>query len=121
MRPEDTMPTDQTEATLRNHLHAFFHKNIDGVVADYAEEAVLIVQRGPLHGIAEIRTFFARFVENMPAGFLDAFKLRRQEVVGEMGYIVWDAGPWVQFATDTFVVRDGKIRSQTFAAYPAPQ
>lgn len=112
------MPTDQTEATLGNHLHAFFNKNIDGVVADYAEDAVLIIQTGPLRGIAEIRGFFARFIETLPAGFLAAFRMQKQEFVGEMGYIVWDAAPWVQFATDTFVVRDGKIRLQTFAAYP---
>jgi hypothetical protein len=116
--PGDTMSTDQTEATLANHLHAFFNKSIDGVVADYAEDSVLIIQTGPLRGIAEIRTFFADFIETLPAGFLAAFRMQKQELVGELGYIVWDAAPWVQFATDTFVVRDGKIRFQTFAAYP---
>ena len=114
------MSTRQTEATLENHLHAFFNKSIDGVVADYAEDSVLIIQAGPLRGIAEIRAFFAHFIETLPAGFLAAFRMQKQEFVGEMGYIVWDAAPWVQFATDTFVVRDGKIRLQTFAAYPPP-
>ena len=113
------MSTHQTEATLGNHLRAFFHKSIDGVVADYAEDSVLIIQAGPLRGIAEIRSFFVHFIETLPAGFLEAFKMQKQEFVGEIGYIVWEAAPWVQFATDTFVVRDGKIRFQTFAAYPA--
>jgi ketosteroid isomerase-like protein len=116
--PGETMPTDQTQATLENHLHAFFNKSIDGVVADYAEDSVLIIQAGPLRGIAEIRKFFVHFIETLPPGFLAAFRMQKQEFVDEMGYIVWDAAPWVQFATDTFVVRDGKIRFQTFAAYP---
>jgi hypothetical protein len=113
------MPNRQTEVTLENHLHAFFNKDIDGVVADYAEDSVLLLQAGPLRGIAEIRNFFAHFIATLPAGFWDAFRMQKQDFVGEMGYIVWDAAPWVQFATDTFVVREGKIRFQTFAAYPA--
>ena len=111
------MSTHQTEQTLKNHLNAFFHKSIDGVVADYAEDSLFIIQAGPLRGIAEIRQFFANFIETLPAGFLDAFRMHKQEFVGELGYIVWDALPWVEFATDTFVVRDGKIRFQTFAAH----
>jgi len=38
-------------------------------------------------------------------------------VEGEVGYIVWQAEPGVRLATDTFLVRGGKIRIQTFAAY----
>ena len=111
------MSTDQTEQTLKNHLNAFFRKSIDGVVADYAEDAVFLVQAGPLRGVAEIRQFFTQFIETLPAGFLEAFRMHKQEFVGELGYIVWDALPWVEFATDTFVVRDGRIRFQTFAAH----
>lgn len=108
----------KTEATVGNHLQAFFRKSIDGVVQDYAEESVLIVPSGPLRGLSEIRKFFTMFIETMPAGFLEAFEMHRQEFVGEVGYIVWQSSPWVQFATDTFVVRNGKIMMQTFAAHP---
>ena len=87
------MSTRQTEATLESHLHAFFNKNIDGVVADYAEDSVLIIQAGPLRGIAEIRNFFAHFITTLPTSFLDAFKMQRREFVGEVGYIVWDTAP----------------------------
>jgi len=105
------------EAIIGNHLQAFFNKSIDGVVADYAEDAVLMIQTGPLHGVAAIRAFFTQFIETLPPGFLESFKMHKQEFVGDMGYIVWDAAPWVRFATDTFFVSDGKIRMQTFAAY----
>jgi ketosteroid isomerase-like protein len=108
----------KAEATVDNHLQAFFRKNVDGVVKDYAEESVLIIPSGPLRGLDEIRKFFTTFIDTMPAGFLEAFRMRRQEFVGEVGYIVWDARPWVQLGTDTFVVRNGKIMIQTFAANP---
>jgi hypothetical protein len=55
----------------------------------------------------------------LPEGFFAAFKLIRQEVVGEVAYILWEAEPWIPLATDTFVARDGKFRVQTFAAYTA--
>jgi ketosteroid isomerase-like protein len=111
------VPIHQTEQTLKHHLDAFFRKSIDGVVADYAEDAVFLIQAGPLRGVAEIRQFFTRFIDTLPAGFLEAFRMHTQEFDGELGYIVWDALPWVEFATDTFVVRDGRIRFQTFAAH----
>jgi hypothetical protein len=103
---------------LPTDLRAFFRRSIDGVLEDYAEDAVLITPAGALHGVEEIRGFFTTFIETMPVGFLEAFEMRRQEFAFELGYILWDAAPWVQFATDTFVVREGKIALQTFAPYP---
>ena len=43
----------------------------------------------------------------------------RVEIVGDVGYIVWHSvneGAEVTLGTDTFVLRDGKIAVQTFAA-----
>jgi len=108
-----------TESTVSNHLQAFFHKDVDGIVQDYIKESVLILPTGPLQGPSEIRKFFAGLIETMPSGFLEAFKLHKKVFLGEIGYIVWEARPWVQLATDTFFIRDGKIATQTFASYPA--
>jgi hypothetical protein len=33
---------------------------------------------------------------------------------------VWKADPFIPLATDTFVIRDGKIVAQTFAALLVP-
>ena len=72
-------------------------------------------------GLTEIRAFFTAFVEALPEGIWDAFTMKRQEVAGEVAYILWEANPWFPLGTDTFVVRDGKILFQTFAAYIAPE
>lgn len=108
-----------TEETVSRHLKSFFRKNIDGIVEDYAEDAVLIVPGGPARGRAAIRALFTTFIEKLPAGFMDAFAMREQRFADDLGYIVWDVAPWVSFATDTFVVRDGKIVLQTFASNPS--
>ena len=99
-----------------NHLRAA-RDGVDAVMRDYADESVLVTPQATYRGSSAIRQFFDGFFKELPAGFFDAFKLNRQEVVGENGYILWQSHPWVPLATDTFVIRDGKIRFQTFAAY----
>ena len=108
----------QTEATLTRHLQAFAKSSVDGVMQDYVEESVLVVPDGPLRGLGDIRGVFTTFIETLPAGFLEAFKVRKLEVVGELGYLVWEASPWVLLGTDTFFVRNGRITMQTFASHP---
>jgi ketosteroid isomerase-like protein len=110
--------SDAAKSVVDSHLQAFFRQSVDDVLRDYAEESVLIVPDRTLQGIADIRRFFDAFIGTLPAGFLQAFKMHRQEFAGELGYITWEASPWVRLATDTFIVRSGKILMQTFAAYP---
>lgn len=107
-----------TQATLTRHLQAFAISSVDGVMQDYTEESVFIIADGPLHGLGAIRQFFTTFIETLPAGFLEAFKIHKLEIVGELGYLLWEASPWVLLGTDTFFIRDGHIMMQTFAAHP---
>jgi hypothetical protein len=53
-----------------------------------------------------------------PAG-KTSLNLAKQVVEGEVAYILWSGhSPFYNapFATDTFVIRNGKIVAQTFAA-----
>ncbi|MEO8545402.1 MAG: nuclear transport factor 2 family protein [Burkholderiaceae bacterium] len=85
-------------------------------MTDYLEESVLITSDETHRGLVAIRSFFTELLEGSTKGFLDAIKLTRMEVSGEVAFIVWEALPWFSFATDTLLVRDGKIVFQTFAA-----
>ena len=109
------MSTDSTEAVLNHHLQAF-GEGIDSIMADYTEDSVVIAPEGTYRGLEELRAFFTSLVEGLPEGSWEAFKLCRKEVVGEIAYIHWEALPWILLGTDTFVVRDGKIAVQTYAA-----
>ena len=108
------MSTD-TEVVLENHLAAA-RAGVDAIMRDYAEDSVLITHDATYHGLAEIRRFFTVLLGAVPAGAFNSVTLRRREVVGEWAYILWDAKPWVLLATDTFVVRNGRIQLQTFTA-----
>jgi hypothetical protein len=105
-----------TQAVLQRHLQSA-GESVDAVMADYAEESVLITPGATHRGLAQIRSFFTELLEGGTKGFLGAFEMKRQEVAGELAYIVWEAKPWFLLATDTLLIRDGKIVLQTFAAY----
>jgi hypothetical protein len=105
-----------TEAVLRNHLQAA-RIGVDAIMQDYTDQSVLITHDATYRGLAEIRRFFTALFQELPAGFFDTVTMQRQEIVGEVAYILWQREPVITQATDTFVVRNGKILVQTFAAY----
>jgi ketosteroid isomerase-like protein len=108
--------TKETNSVLDNHLNAGLNGDLEGVLNDFTEDSVLFLSQGPVRGIAGLREFYKTLLTNPPSGYPKAFKLLRRDVEGEVGYIVWKAEPGVLLATDTFLVRNGKIMVQTFAA-----
>ena len=107
-----------TQAVIENHLRAF-SEGIDPIMEDFSDESVIITADATYRGLADVRRFFSTLIEGLPEGFYDAIKIQRLEVADELAFLLWDAKPWFPFCTDTFVVRNGKIVYQTFAAYQA--
>jgi predicted SnoaL-like aldol condensation-catalyzing enzyme len=70
-----------------------------------------------LRGPQAIRRFFAVMFEEFEKPGM-SFELLRQEVSGDTAYIVWTAETAdnrFEVGTDTFIVQNGKILTQTFA------
>ena len=107
-----------TAETLGHHLQAFT-VGVDEIMKDYTDSSILFTADGPLRGPAAIRAFFEAFLTNSPRALLQAMTLVRQDLEGEVAYIVWKAEPFIPMATDTFLIRDGKILVQTYAGYMA--
>jgi hypothetical protein len=103
-----------TEAVIQNHLRSA-RIGVDALLEDYTADSVLVTHDATYRGPGQIREFFTALLASLPAGFFETMKLHRQEVVGELAYILWSREP-ITRATDTFVVRDGKILFQTFTA-----
>ena len=109
-----------TESVVRNHLQAFLdQKGIDAIVRDYDDDARFVSESRTYHGKREIGSFFEAFIASFPSGAIQRFSLRTLRVEGEIAYITWSVGRFVLLGTDTFVVRNGKIVSQTFAMHAA--
>jgi ketosteroid isomerase-like protein len=104
-------------------MKAFSENDLNGVLADYSSEAVLFTPGRPLTGLAEIRPFFQAFLSEFAKPGA-SFSLQQQHAQGEYGYILWNAETadnTFEAATDTFVVRDGKIVAQSFNARITPK
>ena len=110
-----------TETVVRNHLQAFLEqKGIAAILYDYDVDARFYSEARIYRGKDEISGFFADFIGSLPLGAIDRFALRSLRVEGNMAYITWSAGTDIPLGTDTFIVNNGKIVSQTFAMYAVP-
>ena len=110
-----------TETVVRNHLIAFVEQKPVGViVSDYADDAVFCTEARIYRGRQEIHGFFEGFIASLPAQAVNRFTLRSLQVDRNIAYITWRVGNDIPLGTDTFVVDNGKIVSQTFAMYAVP-
>lgn len=110
-----------TETVVRNHLQSFLEqRGIAAIVSEYDETARFYSEARIYHGKQEIGGFFADFLGSLPVDAIARFSLRSLQVEGNVAYITWSVGSQVPLGTDTFVVDNGKIVSQTFAMHVSP-
>ena len=112
-----------TEEVLNHHLETFGKGDLDGVLSDYTEDSVLFTPQGPLRGVSAIKPLFVSLLAEFGKPGT-SFKMIAQHVVGEAAYIVWSADTLDNtyvLATDTFIVKEGKIVIQSFAGKIDPK
>jgi len=120
---KEDMRTVSTSDVLDRHLKSFAEYNVAGLLADYSSDAVLFTPTGPLKGPDAIKPLFQALVsEFLKPG--SSFTMQQRYIEGDHAYILWTAETAdnsYEFATDTFVVRSGKIVTQSFAAKVKPK
>jgi ketosteroid isomerase-like protein len=111
-----------TKDVLEHHLKAFDQGDLNGVLSDYAPDAVVFTRDRMFKGVDAIRPLFQTlFAEFAKPGA--TFTMKQQLVDGDYAYILWTAETAdnvYELATDTFVVQDGKIVAQSFTAKIRP-
>lgn len=106
-----------TREVLDHHWEAFKANDLEETMKDYTEESVLITPQATYRGLDQIRTNFLNAFQAFPKDATD-FTLDKLIVVSDVGYILWKSKTPafnLTYATDTFIIRDGKIVRQTFA------
>jgi ketosteroid isomerase-like protein len=107
-----------TETVVRNHLQAFFEqKSVAAIVSDYDDDAHFYSEAKIYRGKQEIHDFFEDFIAALPTNAIERFTLKSLQVDRNIAYITWCIGSDIPLGTDTFVVDNGKIVSQSFAMY----
>ena len=112
-----------TKDVVDRHLEFFSKGDLKGILSDYAPGAVLFTPDGPLRGADAIRPLFQAMIAEFgkPGA---AFSMKQYSVEGDYAYILWTAETAdnvYEMATDTFVVRDGKIVAQSFTGKITPR
>ena len=107
---------NSTKDVIDNHIRRFREGNLEGVLDDYSPDAVMFTPSGTLRGRSEIKGLFQKLLVDFgkPTAIFD----------GDYAYLIWSAETadnYYEDATDTVVVRDGKIVTQSFAAKIRPK
>ena len=107
-----------TQQVLENHMTAVDSGNLDAIMADYAANAVLLTPEGTCRGHVQIRPVWEQLLRDVFTKDAN-FTMVREAAEGEVAFIVWSLESGrvrIPLATDTYLVRSGKIIVQTYAA-----
>ncbi|AFM20537.1 SnoaL-like polyketide cyclase (plasmid) [Mycolicibacterium chubuense NBB4] len=105
--------TRTPQEVFTHHARALAAGDLDEILADYADDAVVISPGGTLRGKEGIRTAFAQLLGDIPEA---DWELITQIFEGDVLFLEWAAESTktrVDDGIDTFVIRDGLIRAQT--------
>lgn len=103
-----------TQEVFDHHVGGFVARDVSMVLEDYTDDSVLISNGKLFEGTAEIGTFYSELFDELPADC--QFALPECVVRDRFVYIVWNGESDTvvyDFATDTFVVENGKVVFQT--------
>jgi ketosteroid isomerase-like protein len=101
------------QEVFQHHAEALIGGDLDGIVADYSDDAVFITPDGVLHGKDGIRQAFTKLLSDLPSAEWD---VPTTIFEGDVLFIEWKAvskSTMADDGIDTFVFRDGMIRVQT--------
>ena len=104
-----------TEQVVTDHLVALGGRNLDAVMEDYHDDAILITPTDVFKGKEALRAFFGWALENLLTADVQ-LTVNKQVAEADLGYILWEAHSAqlnIPTATDTFLIQDGKISRQT--------
>ena len=105
--------TRTSEEVFAHHATALGAGDLDELVADYADDAVLITPKGALRGKDGARALFGALFGDLPEASL---AVKTQIFEGDVLFLEWsaDSAPSrIDDGVDTFVFRDGLIQVQT--------
>ncbi len=101
------------QEVFQHHVEALGAEDLEGIVSDYSEDALLITPDGALRGKEGVREGFVKLLDDLPGASWD---LPTQIFADDILLLEWTADSEkakVEDGIDTFVFRDGLIRVQT--------
>ena len=116
MRAQDALEARTPDQVVKHHFAAFRQHDLEGVLSDYADDAIFIAPKQTVQRKVALRnlfeSFFATGDNKAPAPVFEA----KVTADGDVGYEHWVSNPGEpgsMAGTDAFVVRHGKILFHT--------
>lgn len=112
-----------TRQVFDHHVGALLTGDLEGILADYTDDSVIIGPEGAVRGRDAIREMFAGFLATLFKPGTFSLEADTVHVEGDIAFVLWHAscqGAEIPFAADTFVIKGGKIVVQTFAPKVEP-
>jgi hypothetical protein len=109
---EGHMATRTPEEVFAHHGKALGAEDLEDIVADYSDDAILVVQKQVYRGKDGARQVFTQLLADVPQAQWELATVFADDVL----YLEWEAtggGRKVEDGIDTFIFRDGMIRVQT--------
>jgi len=108
------------EQILAHHVATFTHRNWNGVLADYAEDAVFLGPDAPIEGKRKLLGFFHSLDNHVPPLRFEERLLAVQGDVGQIEWVMNRGQPGAMAGRDVFIIRHGEIVFQgTVAVHSA--
>ena len=107
------MAVRTAQEVFAHHGQALGAADLDGIVADYSDDALFITPTGVKQGKAGVREGFVQLLADLPGA---TWELPTQIYADDILLLEWKADSRtnrVEDGIDTFVFRDGLIRVQT--------
>jgi len=100
------------EEVFAHHGQSLGAEDLEEIIADYADDAILVVQRKVYRGKDGAREVFTQLLSDVPQAEWELDQTFSDDVL----YLEWKAtggGRKVDNGVDTFIFKDGMIRVQT--------
>ena len=101
------------QEVFQHHAEALGAEDLEGIVSDYADDAIFITPEGILRGTDGVRQAFTKLLADLPGA---SWELPTQLYEDDVLLLEWKATSSVarvEDGIDTFVFGDGLIRVQT--------
>ena len=101
------------QEVFEHHGEALMAGDLDGIVSDYAEDAVFITPEGVLRGKEGVRQGFVTLLDDLPSAEWQLPTMLFEDDILLLEWSAESARTKADDGIDTFVFRDGLIRVQT--------
>jgi hypothetical protein len=109
----EAMTTRTPQEVFEHHGGVLVAGDLEGIVSDYADDAIVITPDGIVRGKDGVRKTFERLLGDLPSA---DWELLTTHFEDDILFLEWKATSEkvkAEDGIDTFVFRDGQIRVQT--------